>query len=59
LADIFGTVRLRNGSANAIHVPFKRDAIFNAIERFTVNGEKLDGPFNYFNEAAHRQWGYI
>lgn len=51
--------RLSNWSANAIHVPFKQAAIFDAIHRFTVNGEKLNGAFAFYNEAAHRQWGYI
>lgn len=51
--------RLNNGYAKAIHIPFKQDAIFDAIKRFTVNGEKLNGSFVYYNEAAHRQWGYI
>ena len=52
-------VRLNNRSAKAIHVPFKQDAIFDAIGRFTVNGERLNGPFVYYDEATHRQWGYI
>lgn len=52
-------IRLNNGSAKAIHVPFKQDAILDAIQRFTVNGEKLNGSFVYYNEATHRRWGYI
>lgn len=51
--------RLNNGSAKAIHVPFKQDAIFDAIQRFTVNGEKLNGSFVYYDEETHRLWGYI
>lgn len=51
--------RLNNGSAKAIHVPFKQNAIFDAIQRFTVNGEKLNGSFVYYDEATHRRWGYI
>jgi hypothetical protein len=52
-------VRLNNGSAKAIHVPFKKDAIFDAIQRFTVNGGKLNGSLVYYDEVSHRQWGYI
>lgn len=51
--------RLNNGSAKAIHIPFKQDAIFDAIQRFTVNAEQLSGSFVYYNEATHRRWGYI
>lgn len=51
--------RLNSGKAKAIHVPFKQAAIFEAIHRFTVNGEKLNGSFLYYSESAHRQWGYI
>lgn len=41
--------RFDNGSANAIHVPFRKDAIFDAIGQFTVNSGNLSGPFNYYN----------
>ncbi len=51
--------RLNDGSAKAIHVPFKQDAIFDAIQRFTVNGERLKGSFTHYTELAHQQWGYI
>lgn len=52
-------VRLNSGSAKAIHVPFKQEAIFDAIHRFSVNGEKLNGSFVHYDETTHRRWGYI
>lgn len=52
-------VRLNIGTAKAIHVPFKQDAIFDAIQRFTVNGEKLGESFSFYTEDTQRQWGYI
>ena len=51
--------RINDGSASAIHIPFKMDAMFDAISRFTVNGEPIGGPLVTYSEAAHRQWGYI
>ena len=51
--------RINDETACAIHVPFKRDALFDAIERFSVNGEKLDSPLTYYSEEMHRKWGYI
>lgn len=52
-------VRLNSRTARAIHVPFKQKAVFDAIQRFTVNGEVLVGSLNYYNAATHREWGYI
>ena len=51
--------RIKVGSASAIHIPFKRDAMLNAINRFTVNGEKIGSSLQFYSEAAHREWGYI
>ena len=53
------TERINDGSASAIHIPFKRDVMFDAIGRFTVNGEKIGSSLQFYSEAAHRQWGYI
>lgn len=51
--------RLRNEKAKAIHIPFKQTAIFEAIQRYSVNGDKLTGPFFVFTEETQRKWGYI
>ena len=51
--------RINNRSAQAIHIPFKKDAMFNAISRFTVNGEKIGMSLQHYSQEAHRQWGYI
>lgn len=51
--------RINNGSAQAIHVPFKKDAMFDAMKRFTVNGEKLWGPLVHYTRLAHANWGYL
>lgn len=53
------TTRINNGSATAIHIPFKKDAIFDAIGQFTVNSNNLTGGLNYYNRETHVRWGYI
>ncbi len=51
--------RINNGSAMAIHIPFKKDAMFNAIGRFTVNGEEIGGSLITYTREAQAGWGYI
>lgn len=51
--------RIGSRRASAIHIPFKRDAMLDAIGRFTVNGEKIGGALQFYSEAAHRSWGDI
>ena len=41
--------RINNGAVNAIHIPFKREAILDAIGNFTINTNSLKGPLNYYN----------
>lgn len=53
--------RIKNGTANAIHIPFKEKTIMQAISRFTVNStgeDKLDGPLYTYSEQAYIKWGY-
>lgn len=51
--------RINNSSAQAIHIPFKKDAMFDAIGRFTVNGEKIGSSLQFYSRKGHIQWGYI
>lgn len=51
--------RINNKTAQAIHIPFKKDALFNAIGRFTVNGEKIGIPLQFYSREAHIEWGYL
>lgn len=51
--------RLDNSTANAIHVPFRKDAIMDAIGQFTVNSGKLSGPHNHYSRDTHVSWGYV
>ncbi|ULB11827.1 TIR domain-containing protein [Cereibacter azotoformans] len=52
-------MRIDNDSAQAIHIPFKKDAMLDAIRRFSVNGEKLKGSKIFYTREAHVHWGYI
>lgn len=51
--------RINNGSAVAIHIPFKKDAILDAIGQFTVNSCNLIGGQNYYNRETQTRWAYI
>jgi hypothetical protein len=51
--------RINNGNATAIHIPFKKEAILNAIGQFTVNSSNLTGGLNYYNRETYVGWGYI
>lgn len=51
--------RINSLSAQAIHIPFKRDALFDAIGQFTVNGKKIGSSLQFYTREAQVQWGYI
>lgn len=51
--------RINDSSAQAIHIPFKKDALFNAISRFTVNGETIGGSLVKYTKEAQASWGYF
>lgn len=51
--------RINDRSAQAIHIPFKKDALFDAIRRFTVNGEAIGGSLTHYTKEAHVSWGYV
>lgn len=48
--------RIDNGSARAIHVPFRQKAIDDAIRRFDVN-KQPEGSLVHFTESAHLHFG--
>jgi hypothetical protein len=50
--------RITNNSARAIHIPFIKSALLDAISQFSVNEQKqLSGSSNYYSEQAHRNFG--
>lgn len=44
---------------HAIHVPFKKDPLLNAIPRFTVNGEGLANGRITYTRDTYVQWGLL
>ncbi|MAW80825.1 MAG: hypothetical protein CMI63_11345 [Parvularcula sp.] len=51
--------RIDNNTAKAIHIPFRKDPILDAISQFTVHTGALNIPLQFYNEATHRMWGLI
>jgi hypothetical protein len=49
--------RINNGSANAIHIPFKQAPIYDAIEQFSHSKPPLGRGLGIFDDATYRIWG--
>lgn len=51
--------RIKNRAAKAIHIPFKKGAILDAINQFTVQKENLSGSLHYYSKEAHINMGCV
>ncbi len=51
--------RINNRTARAVHIPFKKEAILDAIGQFTVNSGKPNISLEYYNRETQEGWGYI
>ncbi len=51
--------RIGKSNVEAIHIPFAKAPILDAINRFTVNGEHLNSGKSYYSKEAYTQWGII
>lgn len=51
--------RIADGSAQAIQIPFRRDAVFDSIGQFTVNSDPIGSALSYYNRVAQVKWGYL
>lgn len=49
--------RINNGTAHAIHIPFKKAALLAAISQFSHNAFPLGGGLGYYNDEAYRSFG--
>ncbi len=61
LTDLWPTslrVRIERSDTRAIHVPFKCEAMLDAIKRFSVGGEQLHSALVHYSKDAHRDWGF-
>ncbi len=51
--------RINDGTAKAIHIPFKQKALFSAIDLFSINGEQPNGSMVHYSKKAQTDWGYL
>lgn len=51
--------RIGNVGVQAIHIAFKKEPIFDAINQFHVNGKPLSNGKNYYTRDTYVQWGLI
>ena len=53
------TERIENKEAHCIHVPFKEQPIFDAIQQFSVVDSKYPkgGSLGYYSDEAYKNWG--
>lgn len=52
--------RIENRSARAIHIPFRKDPVLDAISQFDISNKKYptDG-YGYYTREAHKEWGLV
>lgn len=51
--------RINNHTADAIHIPFCKAALIDAIDQFTIQKSSLNGPDNYYTKVAHQNFGQL
>ncbi|WP_368085190.1 TIR domain-containing protein [Vibrio splendidus] len=49
--------RIENGSVNAIHIPFRKDALTDAISQFNISKQPSGGGYGIYNEQANKSFG--
>lgn len=52
------TDRINNGTAMVIHIPFKKEAIADAISQFDYNNMP-NGGLVYYAKETQQRWGYL
>lgn len=53
--------RIKNERAHCIHIPFKKEPIFDAINQFSVVNSKYPkgGALGCYSEEAYKSWGIV
>lgn len=52
--------RIENGSARAIHIPFKKEPVLDALSQFDINNKKYPtNGYGYYTREAHQAWGLV
>lgn len=52
-------IRINNGSASVIHIPFKKEPIKDAISQFDCNNKPRGGGLGIYSEEAYRSFGIM
>ena len=52
-------IRIENHTAHAIHIPFCKAALLDAIGQFTVQKKSLNGATNFYSKEAHQSFGQL
>lgn len=50
-------IRINNGTANVIHIPFKKAALMDAISQFSHNAPPAGKGLGFYNDEAYRNFG--
>jgi hypothetical protein len=51
--------RISKTGTQAIHIPFKKICILDAISQFSVNGKRLNSGKSYYSRDAYVKWGLL
>ncbi|WP_028857445.1 TIR domain-containing protein [Psychrilyobacter atlanticus] len=49
--------RIDNDTAKCIHIPFKKEPLFTAVNQFTVQNQELTLGVHYYNAETYEEWG--
>lgn len=52
--------RIENGSARAIHIPFRKAPILDALSQFDIANKKYPtNGYGFYTREAHQEWGLV
>lgn len=52
--------RIENGTARAIHIPFKKEPVIDALGQFDITNTKYPtNGYGFYTQEAHQRWGLI
>ncbi|MBW2941996.1 TIR domain-containing protein [Zhongshania aquimaris] len=52
--------RIENGSARAIHIPFRKAAVLDALSQFDITNKNYPtNGYGYYTREAHQEWGLV
>lgn len=52
-------LRIANKSVNAIHIPFKKEPIKDAVEQFSPTKLPVNGSLTFYGQSAYRSFGLL